>query len=100
MRADLHVVAALAVLAGPAAAQQTTPQPADEAPPRLERTATSETEDKGPVGNFLDWLKRHADEPQPGTGDYWKRPGRGEGEGGGGGNDGGGDGGGGGGHGG
>jgi len=95
MRADMLVVAALAVLAWPAAAQQTA-QPSADAPrhesqrPRAEPAAASERREPSAVDDFLDWLKRHADAPQPEADDYWSGQGRG-GEGGGGDSGGGGD---------
>ena len=79
MRADLRIVAAFAVLAEAAAAQQTTPRTTEEAPPRVEQATASEQEAQSPVEDFLDWLKRNADEPKRDSGHYSDHRGGGDG---------------------
>jgi hypothetical protein len=95
MRVDLRVVAAFAVLAGAAAAQQSAQHPADKQPVPVAPAAASDRDDGNAVEGFLDWLKRHADEPKQEPEDDWGRRG---GRDGGGNSGGGGDGGGSGGH--
>jgi hypothetical protein len=90
MRVDLRVVAAFVVLSGAAAAQQTTPQTSTASPAQAEPVAASEGDDGSVVGSFLDWLKRHADEPQARSGNDWDRQGGGGRDGGAGGGTGGG----------